>query len=213
MTMTLAPRSALSPAMKPWISETDSAWPVASSASIRSTKPRIGSRLVGSTSIMRQSNASMVGVISPRTVASVRRTQSSAVRTKSVWGNSLKTVMMSAPATRRADRWLWGSKVTPITASGARARQAAISAPSGSTSPSAIIAPCRPSSTASTGRAARNWSSISSRKPSQVARLTRPPGSAQVAVPSIRVMSSRARSTGKTAEQRVGVSGCRPGGA
>ena len=54
--------------MKPWISETDRTPSRPCMARRRSTKPRIGSRLVGNTSIIRQSKAAMTGRISPRSV-------------------------------------------------------------------------------------------------------------------------------------------------
>ena len=60
------PISGTSAAMKPWITEIDRTPSLPSSALIRSTKERIGSRLVGSTSIIRQSKVEMTGLISPR---------------------------------------------------------------------------------------------------------------------------------------------------
>ena len=63
------PTSATSAAMKPWMTETDSTPSLPCSALMRSTKERIGSRLVGSTWIMRQSKVEMTGLISPRAAA------------------------------------------------------------------------------------------------------------------------------------------------
>jgi hypothetical protein len=60
------PSSGTSPAMKPWMSETERMPSFPCSAFMRSTKERIGSRLVGNTSIMRQSKVEMTGLISPR---------------------------------------------------------------------------------------------------------------------------------------------------
>ncbi len=112
------PISGTSAAMKPWISEIDStpSWPC--SALMRSTKERIGSRLVGSTSIMRQSKVEITGLISPRAAARPRSTTCSPRSTKSVCGNSRKKARMSAGATRFGVRWLCGSSSEAIRTSG-----------------------------------------------------------------------------------------------
>ena len=70
--------------------ETDSTPSLPCSALIRSTKERIGSRLVGKTSIIRQSKVDITGRISPRVARSASSTTCSARSTKSVCGNSRK---------------------------------------------------------------------------------------------------------------------------
>ena len=159
--------------------------PDPSSALILSTKPRIGSRLVGRTSIILQSNVLITGAISFIELRCTRSTRFSATSTKSVCGNSLKTVMISAFAYRRSDRWLCGSNVAPMIAVVPTISRTALNnSPSQSRHPCDTIAPCKPSKTISTGIAAlssvRSWS----RKNSQVCWFITPPGSAQDAVPS-----------------------------
>ena len=96
--------------MNPWIADSDSTIGSSRSiASIRSTNPRIGSREVGKTSIIRQSKTDITGRTRPSSVSTAIRQRSSARSTKSVCGNSLNTVKKSAAATRFAVRWLCGS--------------------------------------------------------------------------------------------------------
>ena len=65
-TIIFVPISGTSPAMKPWITDSDSTSASSRSiACIRSTKPRIGSREVGKTSIIRQSKTDITGRTRP----------------------------------------------------------------------------------------------------------------------------------------------------
>ena len=131
VTITLAPRSGTSPAINPWMNDTDRISPVPSISLARSIKDRIGSRDVGNTSIIWQSNTALVGMISPRSVFKTRSTTARPVSTKSVWGNSLNATMTSAFFTRKSVKWLCGSKLVPITTSGPTiARMRAIRSPS-----------------------------------------------------------------------------------
>ncbi len=74
---------------------------------------------------------------------------------------------MSAARTRAGVRWLWGSSSAAMVTSGPTiSRTRARRSPSQSSRPRATIAPWRPSTTQSTGIAARSWPRISSRSPS-----------------------------------------------
>ena len=120
--------------MKPWIAESDRTFGSSRSiASIRSTNPRIGSREVGKTSIIRQSKTDITGRTLPSSVSAAIRQRSSARSTKSVCGNSLNTVKKSAAATRFAVRWLCGSSSAQTSTPGPTiARTRASRSPSGS---------------------------------------------------------------------------------
>ncbi|MNE28619.1 hypothetical protein D3C80_1220650 [compost metagenome] len=87
-------------------------------ACMRSTKERIGSRLVGKMVIIRQSKVEMTGLIFPRSAWSASSTTCSPRCSKSVWGNSRKAAMMFRLATRNAVRWLCGSNSAAISTSG-----------------------------------------------------------------------------------------------
>ena len=197
--------------------DTDSTPSCPSRAEILSTKPRMGCSVVGKLPIMRQSASDITGRISPRIARSVSSTTSSPRSTKSVWGNSLKQMISVALRTRLTVMWQCGSSSTPIGTSGpTMARTCSRMSPSQSSQPSATMAPCMPSSTPSTGMAARSCCSTSSRKVSKASRETRPAGSAKVQVPSIRVQPSsraRRRATHTGAVHSFGSSGCCPGAA
>ncbi len=88
-TQSLAPASGTSAQGKPWPSDTESTPGCRSAASMRRTKPAIGSRVVCHRPTMRQSNTAVVGLTRPCAASSTIRSSSRMRGTASTCGYSL----------------------------------------------------------------------------------------------------------------------------
>ena len=171
------------------VMETMPSWP--SMALRRSTKLRAGSTGVRTTPMVLQSYTPGTGRICPRAVATQARTSSSPRSTASVWGYSRNAISRLAWRTIASVRWVCGSSSAPITTEGPTiSRTRLMRSPSQSSQPSAAMAPCRPSSTISTGIAAFRSSSRRARSVSWACRVVVPPGTAKATRPSLRCRPS-----------------------
>jgi hypothetical protein len=178
--------SATSPQGKPWVTEIDSTPSRPSSACSRSTKPRRFARGVQDRDHLAVDHAA-TGRTRPATCAAHRSTSSKARSSMSVCGYSLKAISRSACRSHRGTGGGAGRARRQPPRRARRCAHRASRSPSQSSQPSATIAPCRPSTTMSTGSAARRSASSSSRNVSQAWRVVVPPGCAKATRPSTTV--------------------------